>query len=182
MPLGYGSEMMRSSNDCDTLVAGSVSIALGQLQRVNATRVLRWAFMGTERPNRQEALALFHGWEPHIVGRGSKVGVAFAYSNADFVLSPRGNINLDCFRSYEASAFGAIPIVVGDPKELSLTFDGLGFGGIGKPPWLYAGTWEDALEIAQRMSQAQVRQRRNAILRWWVHSIRSLQRRLGTLE
>lgn len=176
IPLGYGTEMMNVDDKCATTTgSGSRVVASFHLSAANDTRVLRWAFLGTERANRRDALRLFRSWEPHRAGQGSKTAVAFAYSNADFVLSPRGNENLDCFRSYEASAFGAIPIVVGDEDELHKTFTGLGPGGVGRPPWLFVRSWEEALTICREMSPQEVRRRRQKVLEWWISWVDHLQ-------
>ena len=88
------------------------------------------------------ALAEMGQVHPNLVGSASKASVAFAYGNSDFVVSPRGEINLDCFRHYEASALGAIPVVVANTTELDHTFRGI--GSASRPPWLFAETWEDA--------------------------------------
>ena len=55
------------------------------------------------------------------------------YRNAKFVPNGRGNAVLDCFRLYEASMAGAIPVVVGSWSEIRETFY---FGG-DVLPWIF---------------------------------------------
>eukprot|EP00038_Savillea_parva_P010818 m.193020 g.193020 ORF g.193020 m.193020 type:complete len:545 (-) comp18792_c0_seq1:123-1757(-) len=190
IPLGYGTDMMRPPEACVQRSQhlnhhhhhrwGSVDMAQGQLRTFNRSRPLRWAFMGTMRDNRREALDTFRNFTPNQIGQGTKSEVAFAYANADFVLSPRGNENLDCFRAYEASAFGSIPVVVGTPAEIAATFNGLGvLGGVAgtnsTPPWVFAPTWSKALATVRGMSVQEIVVRRRAVLEWWIASIRTLQ-------
>ena len=122
-----------------TWSAGAAALSM---QSWDTSRALRWTFLGTLKGSRKKALATMTSVHPNMVGTASKDAVAFAYGNSDFVVSPRGEINLDCFRHYEASALGAIPIVVANATELDYSFRGI--GSASRPPWLFANTWGDA--------------------------------------
>jgi len=66
------------------------------------------------------------------------------YSNSVFSPCGRGHSNLNCFRLYEASLFGSIPVVVGDPDEIKQTFfyeD--------NPPWIFSHSWENSVEYCE---------------------------------
>jgi hypothetical protein len=66
------------------------------------------------------------------------------YSNSVFSPCGRGHSNLNCFRLYEASLFGSIPVVVGDPDEIKQTFfyeD--------NPPWIFSHSWENSVEYCK---------------------------------
>ena len=74
------------------------------------------------------------------------------YNNTVFVIVGRGWISLDCFRIYEAIIAGAIPLVVGDPTEISRLFH---YNG-NVMPLLTADTWDKMLAICQNMTDDQV--------------------------
>ncbi|AYV86765.1 MAG: hypothetical protein Sylvanvirus8_21 [Sylvanvirus sp.] len=80
------------------------------------------------------------------VGNGmSPEAMREIYNDSVFVLSGRGNISLDCFRLYEATLSGAIPVAVGTKQELKHTFS---FAN-NPPPFITADTWPDALKLCQ---------------------------------
>jgi hypothetical protein len=144
MPLGFGKEVMRTRcvRGSSYQSTWSVGAASQNMVAWNTSRSLRWSFIGSMKGSRLKALSAFKTINPNLHGFASKQGVAFAYANSDFVVSPRGEVNLDCFRHYEASALGAIPIVVANATELDATFSGI--GSASRPPWLFADSWEDA--------------------------------------
>lgn len=74
---------------------------------------------------------------------------------------------------FQASALGAIPVIVGDDAEIDSTFKGI--GGSSRPPWLYAATWEDAAEMVAHMSQNETVARRRVVLRWWIDIVSTIQ-------
>jgi hypothetical protein len=149
MPLGFGTEMMRTpcAHGSTSQSTWSVGATTQSMASWNASRGLRWTFIGNVKGARKKALSAFNNVHPNMHGVASKRGVAFAYGNSDFVVSPRGEVNLDCFRHYEASALGAIPIVVANATELDMTFSGI--GSASRPPWLFADSWEDAKRMVR---------------------------------
>jgi hypothetical protein len=79
---------------------------------------------------------------------------------------------MDCFRNYEATLCGAIPVVAGCLEaEYGWTFR-----GIGSPPWVFCGTWEEALVRCRRLYESgALAKMQTKNLQWWsreIHSIR----------
>lgn len=91
------------------------------------------------------------------------------YSNSIFVVIGRGNVNLDCFRIYEAMAAGSIPVIVGSMDEINRTF----YYNNNKPPAIYAETWEDALINCNiLLNDIETLQKiQDSILTWWIDQI-----------
>jgi hypothetical protein len=80
-----------------------------------------------------------------------------------FVLSPFGN-GLDCHRTWEALALGAIPIVRG--RHFAPMFEGL--------PVLMVDSWSDVTsELLQKSMNLRATKPEKLTLAYWVHSIRS---------
>jgi hypothetical protein len=79
---------------------------------------------------------------------------------------------MDCFRNYEATICGAIPVVAGCSKnEYADTFSYLG-----EPPWVFSETWEEALAVCKKLYATDfVWQARNRNTLWWWKLIRALQ-------
>lgn len=137
-----------------------------------------WSFAGhagPSKPHRAEPLAAFDAVEPnfqHITDSfNDSIRDALSpreycdiLNDSVFVLCPRGNKSLDCFRNTEAAMYGAIPVVVGEAQELDRTFV--------EPfdaPFLYADSWADArrrVEAVMNDPEAlTVMQKR--LLDWW---------------
>jgi hypothetical protein len=86
----------------------------------------------------------------------------------------RGHVTLDCFRVYEATIAGAIPIVVGPIAEINHAFY---FDGE-QPPFLYASSWEGALKAAMKMSAAEIDAKRAELVRWYINRINYIRRKI----
>lgn len=87
------------------------------------------------------------------------------YNNSIFVPCGRGNTSLNCFRNYECTICGSIPVVVEKfDNEISVVFKFLEH-----PPWIYANSWEDAVikckELLNDLDKLQEMQEKN--LKWW---------------
>ncbi len=95
------------------------------------------------------------------------------YNNSIFVPCGRGNAALDCFRNYEATICGAIPVVVGRNYEEI----GNSFNYAKLPPWLYADTWEHATVKCKYLlnNPDQLQKMQNEILEWWDEVIGDIQ-------
>jgi hypothetical protein len=136
-----------------------------------------WAFVG--HPNKQDrkrALHYFSEWRTGVSAQNMTPPEMFdLYRNSIFVPSPRGNVRLDCFRLYEASLAGAIPVVAGSPEEIADTFcmeqD---------PPWIIADTWEQAIEKCQEEleSPARLQERQTRLLAWWKSRVADVKLRI----
>ena len=79
------------------------------------------------------------------------------YSQSVFVPCGRGNSSLDCFRLYEASMNGAIPVLVGSNDEIKSTFK-----YEENPPWIFAKTWSEAVEKCMN-----TKINSQNVLEWW---------------
>jgi len=162
IPLGYMVGMIPTS---------SYEHAQDIILHINNTRKYTWSFIGTIKSDRLKAITAFIDLEPNFHGQFSKLQIANVYRDSDFVISPRGNVNLDCFRHYEASINGAIPVVVGSTEEIDDTFGHF----LSKPPWLFANSWEEA-NIAVRLLMSdpdRLVRRRYSVVKWWISEIRN---------
>jgi len=137
-----------------------------------AERPYAWSFVGSLKGERMKALAVFDSWTPHWTTNCSPRELARVYGRSAFVLCPRGNVGMDCFRNYEATICGAIPVVAGcSEAEFVETFC-----GIGSPPWVFCTTWEEALMRCRRLCESGAlaeMQARN--LQWWEGEIQSIR-------
>lgn len=128
-------------------------------------RYYSWSHAGEVKTDRYEMLNQFQKIYPHWQVCGmSKIDMINLYNNSIFVPCGRGNSSLNCFRLYEASICGAIPVVVGSKEEIECTFK-----YEKNPPWLFFETWEEAsneclklLEDKENLQEIQYN-----ILLWW---------------
>lgn len=108
----------------------------------NEPKKLKWSFFGSLKTDREEMISNFRKLNPYLIGNNlPKNLMCKAYSQSTFVPCGRGNSSLDCFRLYEASMNGAIPIIVGSDKEIEITFK-----YEENPPWIFSHSWSDAVE------------------------------------
>ena len=93
--------------------------------------------------------------------------------NSSFSVNGRGWVNLDCFRLYESTVNGAIPIVVRSREELTYAFGMFQT----KPPWVFAGSWPQARDIVEQVlkNQSDIRERQILLLKWWESEILHVQ-------
>ncbi len=137
-----------------------------------------WSFVGhagPSKPHRAAPLDAFASMEPHFrrVTDSFNESIRSALGPRDycavlnesvFVLCPRGNKSLDCFRNTEAAMYGAIPVVVGKTEELRRTFvDPF------DAPFLYAGSWDEARRKVEALRQdtAALFAMQERLLDWW---------------
>ncbi len=137
-----------------------------------------WSFaghVGPSKPHRAEPLAAFESLEPsfrhYTDSFNDSIRDALGpreycdiLNDSVFVLCPRGNKSLDCFRNTEAAMYGAIPVVVGDAQELNRTFIE-SFDA----PFLYAESWAGARRrVEAMMNDAEsLRTMQKRLLDWW---------------
>jgi hypothetical protein len=138
-----------------------------------STRQLTWAWMGNVRRDRREMLdVLMKAFPAHDQQPDKKVPVdamMAVYKRAKFVPNAMGQVSWDCFRLYEASSAGAIPVVCGPPGKIYDAFSHF-IGSEGSlPPWIYVEKWIEApaamrefLDNATLLDEQQQR-----ILEWW---------------
>ena len=105
------------------------------------TKRLNWSWFGEIKMDRIEMLNQFRKLTPYLTGTSiSKELMCKSYSQSMFVPCGRGNSSLVCYRLYEASMNGAIPVVVGSKEEIEITFK-----YEENPPWIFAESWDDAV-------------------------------------
>eukprot|EP01041_Mallomonas_annulata_P004908 gene4908-9789_t len=69
---------------------------------------------------------------------------------------------------------GAIPVVVANPQEIKFSFDYDGF----TPPFLFANTWDDALQTCKNMSLSDIHKRRIEIMKWYLNRLNAVTHRI----
>ena len=126
LPLGYMSEMFEKNY---------MNIPL----KLPSERKYKWSFVGTLKQDRQLMINKMSSITPNFSGKMDKLEMRDLYRDSIFVPNGRGNKTLDCFRLYEASACGAIVIVVASRKEIEETFN-----QEQNPPWLIFKSWDEA--------------------------------------
>jgi hypothetical protein len=128
-----------------------------------------WSFVGNMKSDRDEMLNVFSQLPNHFIGNDiGKKKMCEIYSQSIFVSCGRGHSSLDCFRLYEASMNGAIPVVVGEEKEIKETFK-----YEENPPWIFANTWEEAYQkcLSNTISSEEV-------MNWWNRRILKIRSKI----
>lgn len=117
--------------------------------------------------------------------RLSKFEIESLYSESEFIVSPPGYQALDCFRHYEASAIGAIPVVVASSRdELQAVFGNFA-GFMGEcPPWIYDINWDDARRQAEALLSDPValNAKRAAVVKWWKKAVQAVHKMVATVD
>lgn len=139
---------------------------------LNKEKTYVWSFVGSPKSDRQQAIDIFKksfdkgfsSWNE------SKEKTSEIYASSTFVLSPRGNQSIVCFRTFEALRSGAIPVVVAQIEEIEKSYY---FGDKHKQiPFIYTNTWENAQQICKDLlnnpSDLLTKQRECAA---WINSI-----------
>jgi len=130
---------------------------------------LHWSFLGEIKTDRQKMIDTFKSIPKHFVGKSlPKDLMCKIYSKSIFVPCGRGNSSLDCFRLYEASMNGSIPVVVGSKEEIESTFK-----YEENPPWVFAETWGEAVKKCQSMLEYGMNN--TSILNWWENRIQKIK-------
>ena len=129
IPLGYNGSMLNDYNG-KILLSSKRPITLSFVGDLNkSTRV-------------QDCKTVARLWKmPYVVNNMPPSEMREIYIQSVFVPSFRGYFSLDCFRLYEASICGCIPIVVGSAVEIQETFKHLS----PSPPWIIKETWDEAI-------------------------------------
>ena len=128
-----------------------------------------WSFIGNLKSDRKEMIDAFSQMSNHFMGNNiSKEKMCEIYSQSTFVPCGRGNSSLDCFRLYEASMNGAIPVVVGFKEEIENTFK-----YEENPPWIFAESWNDAFNKCM----STIIQSKDVIC-WWENRIQKVRSKI----
>lgn len=162
-------------------------------------RNLTWSFIGAINAPRRKMIntlqTTLSSCAHFVAGGGIPITkLAEYYNNAVFVPSERGCVRLDCFRLYEATLCGAIPVVVGSRDEIEETFvhdyedqtedhkeDHKEKSRL--PPWLFAQTWEEAAKVMQILikqdNKVELQKMQTANLKWFFERTDLASRRLS---
>jgi hypothetical protein len=142
-----------------------------------------WSFAGqTGKATRPDAIAALAGIVPHLLsstdspssGSGTKAAenspqllgpeeFSQLLSNSVFAPCPMGNVNIECFRTYEALEWGAIPIV-----EKRWGFDYYR-ELLGDHPMPTVDSWSEARRIVKAMLQNgdEIDRVQRECMDWW---------------
>jgi hypothetical protein len=122
-----------------------------------------WSFMGSMHgPDRIAAVEAFRNLPPHFFHPTSHfnapdyLGVSEyqrVMEASQFALCPRGHINLDTFRIYEALEAGSVPVTLARAPHLDArpTYWHCLFETQEAPPFVIADSWEQARETVERI-------------------------------
>ena len=134
-------------------------------------RKFKWSFVGNIKQDRLQMIITMKKINESYTGKASPEEMKNIYRESIFVPNGRGYFKLDCFRLYEASICGAIPIVVGTLQEYSITFS-----QEENPPWLRYDSWEEAvdscLELLKDMDKLETMSKN--CIQWWNKRINNI--------
>lgn len=141
------------------------------LQVTASQRHYLWAFVGSLQgynkgyeERRHLVFTYRNVYGPNFISTVFPTSSIFdVYLNARFVFVMKGQFNIECFRSTEASMAGAIPVVVADAYEMGREYY---FEG-DRPPFLYESSYESAFERMVTMSNETIDEMRLNITRWY---------------
>ena len=120
-----------------------------------------WSFAGSFHDDfRKDAVETFKKLNPHkihsVSGFNAKDGLethkyVSMLEQSKFALCPRGQVNNDCFRIYEALEAGCIPVVLASAEHLQVkpSYWHAVFYGDSTMPFVVADSWAEALEKVQ---------------------------------
>lgn len=158
-----------------TYTSNTIHIPLGYTNGCKVfdeQKKLNWSFLGEVKTDRAEMLTYFSHIKKNFVGKSApKDLMCKIYSQSIFVPCGRGNSSLDCFRLYEASMNGAIPIVVGSKEEIETTFK---FED--NPPWIFAETWSDAVNTCSNLLNTGLKD--YMVKSWWNNRILKIKNKI----
>ena len=127
---------------------------------------LKWSWFGEIKSDRIQMLNQFRQLTSYLIGNSlPKEVMCKIYSESMFVPCGRGNSSLDCYRLYEASMNGAIPVIVGSKEEIESTFK-----YEENPPWIFAETWNEAVE---KCMSTEINSQ--SVIEWWNRRISKIK-------
>lgn len=139
-------------------------------------RKYNWSWVGTMKTDRRYMINTFWNmWKSVVISNAylSTSEIFDLYCESIFVPCGRGNISLDCFRLYESTLAGAIPVVVGSPEEIDSTFCFFDE----RPPWIFAESWEEAIHKCQQVEGnfEILQDMQNQNINWWNKIVNLIQ-------
>lgn len=170
IPLGY------TNYGFEQHVWGTHNPIIRSLNVLNRNRTYTWSFFGGIKSDRELMLSTFKKIPNGTYGSTNTINDTIEYyMNSIFVPCGRGNQSLDCFRMYEASVSGAIPVIVGTNEEIQTTFR-----YENNPPWIFANTWEDAVDKCSTLliNTDELNDMQSKLNVWWNTRISSVKQKI----
>jgi len=151
--------------------------------RLITEKTLPWAFIGNIKQDQEKMLKEFSTHMPTgkqvTDGSLSPDLMVQIYDQAIFVPNGRGQVNLDCFRLYDAILSGCIPVIVSTLDEFNQTFN---YNG-DPPPFLIFPNWKmAAIECKRLLSNIEKLQKFQLLNLQWLRRKIVLIRNLITLK
>jgi FkbM family methyltransferase len=161
MPLGYCNDAGLDGKDIPPIT----------------NRCFEWSFLGDMKHDRWHMVNCFNEFMPNnyvdcFVDKKRMIDI---YLNSVFVPNGRGNSSLNCFRLYESSMCGSIPVVVGEYDEIQETFK---FEE--NPPWIFCDSWEDASRECYKLldNKEFLLEKQKEVLLWWENRIERIRTKM----
>lgn len=158
IPVGYANEYLSGSTDIKKIKDRELSWSwVGQmttnatLYKVDRDHMIREFWRIWNNTTICDSFDKFYGSKLYKL-----------YSNSIFVPCGRGNWSLECFRNFEATVAGAIPVVAGSEEEIRETFT---FQEL--PPWIYANTWDEAVQKCMSLNKEELQIMQDNNLAWY---------------
>ena len=148
--------------------------------KLSTERKYDWSFIGdSNKHDRSQILyqLSLSSLKRYCIGNSiSSRQMLDIYSESIFVPNCRGNVTMDCFRTYEASICGAIPLIVGDKHELNRTYF-----KEENPPWIFADNWDNAIKEGLYLinNPELLLEKQQNILLWWKRRIDSCNKTIS---
>jgi len=141
-------------------------------------RKYTWSWTGHLKADRYEMIQEFWRIWHHVCACNGGLSVTETqqwYGDSVFVPCGRGNSSLDCWRNYEATVAGAIPVVVGPRDEIETAFK---FTEL--PPWIYGDTWKEVVDKCQMIidNREEMQRMQNENLRWWNRVMNHIRKKI----
>jgi len=135
-----------------------------------------WSWFGALKSDRHEMLEKFKLIDNYTYAHDlDGQSIAKTYNDSIFVPCGRGNVVLDCYRLYEASSCGAIPVVVGTKEEIQTVFK-----YEENPPWIFADSWEQAAITCKTLlsNKRLLQDVQNDLILWWKTRINNIKEKI----
>ena len=157
LPLGY-------TNDTN------INLIENNLKNVY-NRNYNWAFVGgTKHGKRENMLLNFKRINNYKLLENVPRGeVGNTYKNCIFVPNANGNCTLTCFRHFESSICGAIPVLANCDKKMLTDL----LISMENPPWLIYDNWNHAINECKKLlnNKHELQQIQNRLISWWKYII-----------
>ncbi len=82
-------------------------------------RKYKWCFSGSNKGNRSTLLNQLSVIQPNYNHSTKPYETTHMFNNSKFAFCPNGNINIECYRIYEAMYNGCIPIIISDLNKIN---------------------------------------------------------------